>query len=204
MRVAALALVAALVLGFQNCSKVTFSAAGEATELSLDPNDLGSSSGSSTGTDGDGVDGGIRQPASTTTTGTGSTTGSSTTTTGGVPATTTELPTVTFYGPLCQPRTQCAAEFRLGKPMPFATSFYWRTNDTAYQTPSTNSTYVIGQPGVHYVAKGPELITFAPGETLKPITVQNINPYSYAVYIPVRMSQCVYGGTALNCSEIFK
>lgn len=195
-----IAAAALFIVAFQNCSKVQFSAQEDGSFSSLGPSDVETN---------EGVDAGVGQPAVTDSTGgtTPATTTGTGTGTGGdrAPASTTpvELPHVTFYGPLCLRGTTCLADFTLSKAMPYEVSFYWRTNDSAYLTPSTNPQYIVGQPGVHYVSKGPLLITFAPGETKKPITIQNINQTNNAIWIPVRMEQCAYAGVPLNCTDIF-
>jgi hypothetical protein len=201
MKLVLAATSAALIFSFQNCSKVQFAAAQDPQSAarglaSVSPDDDG---GSLT----DGVDAGINQPSSPSTTGSG--TGSSTSGTGttGSASPTADLPKVTFSAPLCQQGTQCLGEFTLDKAMPYEVSFYWRTNDSAYLNPSTSPNYIIGQAGVHYVSKGPLLMRFAPGEVKKQIYVQNINTTSIPIYIPVRMDQCVYAGLALNCTDIF-
>jgi hypothetical protein len=198
-----LATSAILIFAFQNCSKVQFAAA---------PAERGLASVSSDGSDGGGigtdeVDTGIGQDGSSTGagsgSGSGSSTGGSTGSTGGATGSTAELPKVVFSAPLCVRGTQCLGEFTLAKAMPYEVSFYWRTNDSAYLTPSTYPEYIIGQPGVHYVSKGPLLLRFAPGEVKKSIYIENINTTNLAIFIPVRMNQCVYAGVGLNCTDIF-
>jgi hypothetical protein len=201
MKLVLAATSALLIFSFQNCSKVQFAAVQDPQSASrglasVSPDDDGSLTT-------DGVDSGINQPGSTSTSGSGSSTsGSGAGTTGSTPSA-ADLPKVTFSAPLCMQGTQCLGEFTLDKAMPYEVSFYWRTNDSAYLNPSTNPAYIIGQAGVHYVSKGPLLMRFAPGEVKKQIYVQNINTTSIPIYIPVRMDQCVYAGVALNCTDIF-
>jgi hypothetical protein len=203
MKLVLAATSAALIFSFQNCSKVQFAAAQDPQSAARGLASVSSDESAIT----DGVDGGISQPGSTSS---GSTSGSSSgsssgsgTTSPGSGSTAAELPKVTFSAPLCAQGTQCLGEFTLDKAMPYEVSFYWRTNDSAYLTPSTNPAYIIGQAGVHYVSKGPLLMRFAPGEVKKQIFVQNINTTGIPIYIPVRMDQCVYASVPLNCTDIF-
>jgi hypothetical protein len=174
-------------VAFQNCSKVNFSAAK-------------SSDGSYASLGTDGFDGGLSGPGSPTAPGSGPTPAPG----GRGPASVSELPQVHFSAPLCQPHTNCVAYFTLAQAVPYETSFYWQTNDSGYKTlVPADSSYVIGIPNYHYVPVGHTLLTFAPGETQKIVNVQNINPTSSAIFIPVHMDTCVYDGAAVNCTSIF-
>lgn len=113
------------------------------------------------------------------------------------------IPSLKFVGPPCIRGTMCLVEFDLTEAMPDVVSFHWHTNDTLYLTPAPAGQPTIGQPGVHYVSTSGD-ISFAPGETMKQVYVQNINPYNIEIIIGVVMSHCLYGGLPGNCSEYFQ
>ena len=118
-------------------------------------------------------------------------------------ATPAVLPKIQFYAPKCMRGTNCTVRFTLNFAQSAAVTFDWHTHDTLYlETPPAGSTAVYAVPDVHYVPVGGQ-IAFQPGETEKTVTVQNINPYNYAVTIGVRMSNCAFGTYADKCVNFF-
>jgi hypothetical protein len=216
-----LSLCAAAVAAI-GCSGVKFdspsgSANGQASASSVtgDPNGDVNGSIHGSGTGGTGTTG-TTGTGTTGTTGTGGTgtTGTGTTGTGGTGTTGTTgtgttgatSPRAYFAGPPCLQGTLCVAEFHLDQAMPQATSFHWYTNDTAYISPpyAPAPGSRIGKPNVDYVPTSGDL-TFAPGETVKIVHIQNISPDPTDLTIYVRMTNCVYGGAVVGggCAAVF-
>ncbi|MGE0526757.1 MAG: hypothetical protein AB7P49_06810, partial [Bdellovibrionales bacterium] len=91
----------------------------------------------------------------------------------------------------------------LDKSYPATTEFDWRTHDTFYQEPRQPGEPVHAQPNVHYIPTSGHVI-FAPGETVKQVFVENINPDNIEILITIIMSKCSYGGVRDSCVKFFE
>lgn len=113
------------------------------------------------------------------------------------------MPRVQFIGPPCLRGSNCVVQFQLDKSYSAAIDFDWRTDDTLYLSTAPAGVARYAQPNVHYAPTNGHIV-FMPGQTLKTVYVQNINPYSYAVTIGVLMRNCTYGGRIDSCAEYFR
>lgn len=201
----------ALALMMTACSEVSFDKQSGGSSGTL-----GNPDGTKSGDDAGGTinaDGGSDPTGGTTPTtpGGGGTPGGSTTPTtpggGTTPTTpggsTIVMPRVRFIGPPCVRGSNCVVQFQLDKSYSAAIDFDWRTDDTLYLTTAPAGVARYAQPNVHYVPASGHIV-FMPGETLKTVYVQNINPYNYEVTIGVRMRNCMYGGRLDTCAEYFR
>lgn len=200
-----------MTLFLVNCADVKFD---HGSGTALDAQSLGTSDqvGGSSVLTGDEASGAVSQPADVSANSSGSansggssSSGNSSSGSGSVGGngSATYIPRVVFVGPPCQRGSSCLVEFRLDKAYALKVDFDWLTDDSLYLSQPSIGGVTVGRAGLHYVSTAGH-ISFSPGETVKKVYVQNINPYNIEILIGVRMRNCNYGGAIGKCSDFFR